>query len=267
MAMAKERLDEALLRLQYADTIELARALVMEGRVFQDGVRLDKPAILLKTDVGLSVKGDRLPYVSRGGLKLEKAMSEFSFDLVGKVCMDVGSSTGGFTDCMLQKGASHVFAVDVGYGLLDWKLRNDPRVTVMERTNARNLCPEMIENQLLDFASMDVSFISVKTVLPAVETCLKDGAQLAILVKPQFEARREQVGKGGIVRDPEVHREVLRNVISAMPGMHLQPKGLTVSPIKGVGGNTEFLLYLVHTDVPCPEFDMEDSIQKAILSA
>ncbi len=264
--MNKERLDEALLRLQYADTIELARALIMEGRVFQDGVRLDKPAILLKTDAGLSVKGDRLPYVSRGGLKLEKAMSEFGFDLIGKICMDVGSSTGGFTDCMLQKGASHVFAVDVGYGLLDWKLRNDNRVTVMERTNARNLCPEMLEGQLIDFASMDVSFISVKTVLPAVTTCLQPEAQLAILVKPQFEAKREQVGKGGIVRDKMVHIEVLRNVISAMPGIGLQPKNLTVSPIKGVGGNTEFLLHLVHTDVPFAAFDMEESIQKAVFS-
>ena len=265
--MAKERLDEALLRLQFADTIELARAIVMEGRVFQNGVRLDKPAILLKNDVGLSVKGDKLPYVSRGGLKLEKAMLEFGFDLSGKICMDVGSSTGGFTDCMLQKGASHVYAVDVGYGLLDWKLRNDARVTVMERTNARNLCPEMIGGAILDFASMDVSFISVKTVLPAVATCLKDGAQLAILVKPQFEARREQVGKGGIVRDKAVHEEVLRHVISAMPSIGLQPIGLTVSPIKGVGGNTEFLLHLVHTNEVFSAFDMEENIQRVVFSA
>lgn len=248
------------MRLQYADSLELARALIMEGRVFYRGNRLDKPAIPLESDAGLSVKGDRLPYVSRGGLKLEKAISAFGLGFDGAVCMDVGSSTGGFTDCMLQKGAQRVFAVDVGYGLLDWKLRNDPRVTVMERTNARNLCPEMLGGQLVDFASMDVSFISIRTVLPAVYTCLKEGAQLAVLVKPQFEARREQVGKGGIVRDPEVHREVLQTAIAFMPTIGLQPAGLTVSPIKGMGGNTEFLLHLIKTDQPVAAFDAQAQI-------
>ena len=264
--MKKERLDEALVRLQYADTLELARAIIMEGRVFQNGNRLDKPAILLKDDVGLTVKGDKLPYVSRGGLKLEKAIEAFGIRFDDTVCMDVGSSTGGFTDCMLQKGAKHVFSVDVGWGLLDWKLRNDVRVTVMERTNARNLCPEMIDDQLIDFASMDVSFISIKTVLPAVASCLKDGAQLAVLVKPQFEAKREQVGKGGIVRDPQVHREVLETVIAAMPQMGLAPWGLTISPIKGVGGNTEFLLHLIKTEAVNLQFDLQIEIERVLAS-
>ncbi len=262
-SMKKERLDEALVRLQYAGDLNLARALIMEGRVFQNGVRLDKPAIMLESDAGLFVKGDRLPYVSRGGLKLEKAIEAFGLNLEGLICMDVGSSTGGFTDCMLQKGARRVFAVDVGYGLLDWKLRNDPRVTVLERTNARTLCPEMIGGVPADFASMDVSFISVKTVLPAVRTCLREGAHLAVLVKPQFEARREQVGKGGIVRDPAVHREVLLGVIAAMPGMGLAPTGLTVSPIKGVGGNTEFLLHLI-IGAKTDGFDAEDAVERII---
>lgn len=223
--MKRERLDEALVRLQIADTVEKARALIMEGRVFQNGQRLDKPALPLKTDAGLVVKGDKIPYVSRGGLKLERAIRAFALDLSGLTCLDVGSSTGGFTDCMLQNGARRVFSVDVGYGLLDWKLRNDPRVTVLERVNARNLSPELLGGCAADFASMDVSFISVRTVLPAVRTCVREGAHLAVLVKPQFEARREQVGKGGIVRDPQVHREVLLGVIAAAPGHGLCAAG------------------------------------------
>lgn len=262
--MKKERLDEALVRLQYADTPELARAIIMEGRVFQNGNRLDKPAILLASDVGLTVKGDKLPYVSRGGLKLEKAIAAFDLTFEGKTCMDVGSSTGGFTDCMLQKGAQKVYAVDVGYGLLDWKLRNDPRVVVMERTNARLLNPEMTGGERMDFASMDVSFISIRTVLPAVRTCMKENAHLAVLVKPQFEARREQVGKGGIVRDPKVHREVLETVIAAMPAIGLVPQGLTVSPIKGVGGNTEFLLHLINTELNDAAFQAERAIEDVL---
>ena len=242
--MKRERLDEALVRLQIADTVEKARAIIMEGRVFQNGQRLDKPALPLKTDAGLVVKGDKIPYVSRGGLKLERAIRAFALDLSGLICLDVGSSTGGFTDCMLQNGAQRVFSVDVGYGLLDWKLRNDPRVTVLERVNARNLSPELLGGYAADFASMDVSFISVRTVLPAVRTCVREGAHLAVLVKPQFEARREQVGKGGIVRDPQVHREVLLGVIAAAPGMGFAPLGLAVSPIRGAEGNVEFLLHL-----------------------
>lgn len=260
--MKRERLDEALVRLQIADTVEKARALIMEGRVFQNGQRLDKPALPLKTDAGLVVKGDKIPYVSRGGLKLERAIRAFGLDLSGLICLDVGSSTGGFTDCMLQNGAQRVFSVDVGYGLLDWKLRNDPRVTVLERVNARNLSPELLGGCAADFASMDVSFISVRTVLPAVRTCVREGAHLAVLVKPQFEARREQVGKGGIVRDPQVHREVLLGVIAAVPGMGFAPLGLAVSPIRGAEGNVEFLLHL--RAGAAEPFDAEGAVETAL---
>ena len=260
--MKRERLDEALVRLQIADTVEKARAIIMEGRVFQNGQRLDKPALPLKTDAGLVVKGDKIPYVSRGGLKLERAIRAFALDLSGLICLDVGSSTGGFTDCMLQIGAQRVFSVDVGYGLLDWKLRNDPRVTVLERVNARNLSPELLGGCAADFASMDVSFISVRTVLPAVRTCVREGAHLAVLVKPQFEARREQVGKGGIVRDPQVHREVLLGVIAAVPGMGFAPLGLAVSPIRGAEGNVEFLLHL--RAGAAEPFDAEGAVETAL---
>mgnify|MGYP003104392551 FL=1 len=260
--MKRERLDEALVRLQIADTVEKARAIIMEGRVFQNGQRLDKPALPIKTDAGLVVKGDKIPYVSRGGLKLERAIRAFGLDLSGLICLDVGSSTGGFTDCMLQNGAQRVFSVDVGYGLLDWKLRNDPRVTVLERVNARNLSPELLGGCAADFASMDVSFISVRTVLPAVRTCVREGAHLAVLVKPQFEARREQVGKGGIVRDPQVHREVLLGVIAAVPGMGFAPLGLAVSPIRGAEGNVEFLLHL--RAGAAEPFDAEGAVETAL---
>ena len=260
--MKRERLDEALVRLQIADTVEKARALIMEGRVFQNGQRLDKPALPLKTDAGLVVKGDKIPYVSRGGLKLERAIRAVALDLSGLTCLDVGSSTGGFTDCRLQNGAQRVFSVDVGYGLLDWKLRNDPRVTVLERVNARNLSPELLGGCAADFASMDVSFISVRTVLPAVRTCVREGAHLAVLVKPQFEARREQVGKGGIVRDPQVHREVLLGVIAAAPGMGFAPLGLAVSPIRGAEGNVEFLLHL--RAGAAEPFDAEGAVETAL---
>lgn len=260
--MKRERLDEALVRLQIADTVEKARAIIMEGRVLQNGQRLDKPALPLKTDAGLVVKGDKIPYVSRGGLKLERAIRAFALDLSGLICLDVGSSTGGFTDCMLQNGAQRVFSVDVGYGLLDWKLRNDPRVTVLERVNARNLSPELLGGCAADFASMDVSFISVRTVLPAVRTCVREGAHLAVLVKPQFEARREQVGKGGIVRDPQVHREVLLGVIAAVPGMGFAPLGLAVSPIRGAEGNVEFLLHL--RAGAAEPFDAEGAVETAL---
>lgn len=260
--MKRERLDEALVRLQIADTVEKARAIIMEGRVFQNGQRLDKPALPIKTDAGLVVKGDKIPYVSRGGLKLERAIRAFALDLSGLICLDVGSSTGGFTDCMLQNGAQRVFSVDVGYGLLDWKLRNDPRVTVLERVNARNLSPELLGGCAADFASMDVSFISVRTVLPAVRTCVREGAHLAVLVKPQFEARREQVGKGGIVRDPQVHREVLLGVIAAVPGMGFAPLGLAVSPIRGAEGNVEFLLHL--RAGAAEPFDAEGAVETAL---
>lgn len=240
----KKRIDVLLYEKGLAPSREKARTLIMAGCVYADNQKFDKPGDTVREDAVLEVRGNTLRYVSRGGLKLEKAMQLFPIKLENTVCMDIGASTGGFTDCMLQNGAQRVFSVDVGYGLLDWKLRNDPRVTVLERVNARNLSPELLGGCAADFASMDVSFISVRTVLPAVRTCVREGAHLAVLVKPQFEARREQVGKGGIVRDPQVHREVLLGVIAAAPGMGFAPLGLAVSPIRGAEGNVEFLLHL-----------------------
>lgn len=260
----KERLDVALVARGLAETRAKAQASIMSGIVYVNGQKVDKAGTPVAADAALEVRGHTLRYVSRGGLKLEKAIAAFGLTFEGKTCMDVGSSTGGFTDCMLQKGAQKVYAVDVGYGLLDWKLRNDPRVVVMERTNARLLNPEMTGGERMDFASMDVSFISIRTVLPAVRTCMKENAHLAVLVKPQFEARREQVGKGGIVRDPKVHREVLETVIAAMPAIGLVPQGLTVSPIKGVGGNTEFLLHLTNTELNDAAFQAERAIEDVL---
>ena len=260
----KERLDVALVARGLAETRAKAQASIMSGIVYVNGQKVDKAGTPVAADAALEVRGHTLRYVSRGGLKLEKAIAAFGLTFEGKTCMDVGSSTGGFTDCMLQKGAQKVYAVDVGYGLLDWKLRNDPRVVVMERTNARLLNPEMTGGERMDFASMDVSFISIRTVLPAVRTCMKENAHLAVLVKPQFEARREQVGKGGIVRDPKVHREVLETVIAAMPAIGFVPQGLTVSPIKGVGGNTEFLLHLINTELNDAAFQAERAIEDVL---
>ena len=252
--MKKERLDEALVRLQYADTPELARAIIMEGRVFQNGNRLDKPAILLASDVGLTVKGDKLPYVSRGGFKLEKALKVFPIDPTGLTCIDCGASTGGFTDVLLQNGAAKVYAVDVGYGQLAWSLRNDPRVISMERTNVRYITAEQIPEPL-DLAVMDLSFISVKLILPAVCPLLKDDAAVVCLIKPQFEAGREEVGKKGVVRDPKVHLEVLESFLDFVPGAGFTVMGLDYSPIKGPEGNIEYLGYLRKGTHPAPELD------------
>lgn len=247
--MKRERLDEALVRLQIADTVEKARALIMEGRVFQNGQRLDKPALPLKTDAGLVVKGDKIPYVSRGGLKLERAIRAFALDLSGLTCLDVGSSTGGFTDCMLQNGASKVYSVDVGYGQLAWQLRTDPRVVNLERTNARYLTREQIPEKI-DFFSVDVSFISLKIILPAVRPLLKDGGKAVCLIKPQFEAGREKVGKKGVVRDKAVHEEVVQMICDFAVENGYSVLGLTFSPVKGPEGNIEYLVFLQKSDAP-----------------
>ena len=260
----KTRLDVLLTEQGLQESRQKAQATIMSGLVFVNGQRVDKPGTAIPNDAKIEIRGNTLKYVSRGGLKLEKAMAEFPIELNGCICGDIGASTGGFTDCMLQNGASKVYSVDVGYGQLAWKLREDPRVVCMERTNARLLNPEMTGGERMDFASMDVSFISIRTVLPAVRTCMKENAHLAVLVKPQFEARREQVGKGGIVRDPKVHREVLETVIAAMPAIGLMPQGLTVSPIKGVGGNTEFLLHLTNTELNDAAFQAERAIEDVL---
>lgn len=239
----KERLDVLLVKRNLAQSREKAKAVIMSGNVFVDGQREDKAGTMFDEKVKIEVKGKTLPYVSRGGLKLEKAMKEFGIRLDGKICMDIGSSTGGFTDCMLQNGAVKVYAVDVGHGQLDWKLRQDERVVVMEKTNIRYVTPEDIED-VLDFASIDVSFISLTKVLLPAKQLLQEDGQIACLIKPQFEAGREKVGKKGVVRDKKVHLEVIEMVIAYAVSIGFEVLNLEFSPIKGPEGNIEYLLYL-----------------------
>ena len=239
----KERLDVLLVKRNLADSREKAKAIIMSGNVFVEGQREDKAGTTFPEEVNIEVRGHVLPYVSRGGLKLEKAMKEFHVTVDGKVCTDVGSSTGGFTDCMLQNGAKKVFAIDVGRGQLDWKLRQDPRVVCMEKTNIRYVTPEDIEEPV-DFSSIDVSFISLTKVLLPVRNLLSQDGQIVCLIKPQFEAGREKVGKKGVVRDPAVHKEVIEKVIAFAKEQYLQPLALDFSPIKGPEGNIEYLVHL-----------------------
>lgn len=241
--MAKLRLDVALTQRGLAESRQKAQALIMAGEVYVNGQRETKAGAPVKEEDALEVRGKALPYVSRGGLKLEKAMTHFGLRLDGCVCMDVGSSTGGFTDCMLQNGAVKVYAIDVGHGQLDWKLRNDPRVVCMEKTNIRYVTPEDI-GEKADFSSIDVSFISLTKVLPPVYELLKEQGQVVCLIKPQFEAGREKVGKKGVVRDPAVHREVIEKITSFASEMGFALLNLEYSPIKGPEGNIEYLLYL-----------------------
>ena len=215
----------------------------MEGNVFVENEREDKAGSMFDTEAKIEIKGNTLKYVSRGGLKLEKAMTHFDIELNDKVCMDIGASTGGFTDCMLQNGAKKVYSVDVGYGQFAWKLRQDPRVVCMEKTNIRYVTPEDIEEPV-DFSSIDVSFISLTKVLLPVRNLLSQDGQIVCLIKPQFEAGREKVGKKGVVRDPAVHKEVIEKVIAFAKEQYLQPLALDFSPIKGPEGNIEYLLYL-----------------------
>lgn len=252
---AKTRLDVLLVERGFMESRQKAQAVIMSGSVFVAGQRVDKPGTAVPNEADIEVRGHVLRYVSRGGLKLEKAMKSFTLTLEGKVCADIGASTGGFTDCMLQNGAVKVYSVDVGYGQLDWKLRNDERVVCMERTNARYLTHEEIPDEL-DFASIDVSFISLKLIFPALHGLLRDGGEIACLIKPQFEAGREKVGKKGVVRDPAVHLEVLENFL-----VHAKESGFTVvdvtySPIRGPEGNIEYLGYLRKADEPNGEFDL-----------
>lgn len=240
--MPSRRADQALLEEGFAPTIESARAFIMEGRAYQGEERLDKPSDPVKPGLILSVREGR-PFVSRGAHKLLGAFEAFGLDVDGKVCLDVGASTGGFTDVMLRRGARRVYAVDVGYGLLDWRLRSDPRVTVMERTNARFLKPEMFPEPPT-FGATDVSFISLKAILPAVFSLLTLGARFVALIKPQFEAPRDQVGPKGVVRDPAVHRAVISDVVRSAEGLGFRAAGLDFSPITGPEGNVEFLLYI-----------------------
>ena len=251
----KERLDVLLVNRGLAASREKAKAVIMAGIVYVDGQKEDKAGATFADTVNIEVRGNTLKYVSRGGLKLEKAMSHFGLSLEGKVCMDVGASTGGFTDCMLQNGAVKVYSIDVGHGQLDWKLRNDPRVVCMERTNIRYVTPEDI-GEPASFVSIDVSFISLIKVLTPVRELLAENGEIVCLIKPQFEAGREKVGKKGVVRDPKVHLEVIRAVMDFASSIGFEILHLEFSPIKGPEGNIEYLLHLKKQ----PEGYVQDNI-------
>ena len=243
----KKRLDVLLTEQGYAESRAKAQAIVMSGLVYVNGQKADKPGMSFEETVELEVRGATCPYVSRGGLKLEKALRDFGVDPTGYVCSDSGASTGGFTDCLLQQGAKKVFAIDVGYGQLDWKIRSDPRVVVMERTNVRYVTPEQL-GEPLDLSVIDVSFISLKIVLPVIKTFLKPTGQVLCLIKPQFEAGKEKVGKKGVIRDPAIHKEVLDNFVALANELEFTILGLTFSPVKGPEGNIEFLGHLTLED-------------------
>lgn len=245
----KKRLDVLLTEQGYADSRSKAQAIIMSGLVYVDGQKADKPGISYDETVSLEVRGAVCPYVSRGGLKLEKALRDFGVKPEGYVCSDSGASTGGFTDCLLQQGAKKVFAIDVGYGQLDWKIRSDPRVVVMERTNIRYVTPEQL-GEPLDLSVVDVSFISLKIVLPAIKALLKENGQVLCLIKPQFEAGKDKVGKKGVVRERATHREVLNGFVELTESLNFRILGLTFSPVKGPEGNIEFLAHLTLEDVP-----------------
>lgn len=243
----KKRLDVLLVEKGLAETRAKAQAVIMSGLVYVEGQKADKPGTSYEESVQIEVRSGSCPYVSRGGLKLEKALRDFGVDPTGFVCSDSGASTGGFTDCLLQQGAKKVFAIDVGYGQLDWKIRSDPRVVVMERTNVRYVTPEQL-GEPLDLSVIDVSFISLKIVLPVIKTFLKPDGQVLCLIKPQFEAGKEKVGKKGVVREPETHKEVLDNFIMLAKSLDFVILGLTFSPVKGPEGNIEFLAHLTRRE-------------------
>ena len=245
----KERLDVLLVKRNLAESREKAKAIIMSGNVFVEGQREDKAGTTFSDEVQIEIKGHTLPYVSRGGLKLEKAIANFDVDLEGKTCTDVGSSTGGFTDCMLQNGAKKVFAIDVGRGQLAWKLRQDERVVCMEKTNIRYLTPEDLGEEI-DFSSIDVSFISLTKVLLPIRNYLKEDGQIVALIKPQFEAGREKVGKKGVVREKSTHHEVIDMIVSYAVSIGFKVLAIDFSPIKGPEGNIEYLLHIQKTEEP-----------------
>ncbi len=244
----KKRLDVLLTERMFAETRSKAQAIIMSGNVYVNSQKADKPGISYEETVEIEVKGAVCPYVSRGGLKLEKALRDFGVNVEGFVCSDSGASTGGFTDCLLQQGAKKVFAIDVGYGQLDWKIRSDERVVVMERTNIRYVTPEQL-GEPLDLSVIDVSFIGLEIVLPTIKTLLKPTGQVLCLIKPQFEAGKENVGKKGVVRDPKIHQMVLDNFVNLANTLNFKILGLTFSPVKGPEGNIEFLGHLTLDDV------------------
>ena len=262
LGVAKRRLDVAVVELGLAESRQKAQAVIMAGQVYVNGQKVDKAGAAVGPDAQIEVRGKTLRYVSRGGLKLEKAMSCWPITLENAVCADIGASTGGFTDCMLQNGASKVYAVDVGYNQLDWKLRTHPQVVCMERTNARYLTAEQIP-ETLDFFSVDVSFISLNLILPALRPLMRDGGQAVCLVKPQFEAGKDKVGKKGVVRDPQVHLEVLEHFLVHAANAGFAVKDITFSPIKGPEGNIEYLGYLEAGEGPAWAGDLKGLVEQS----
>ena len=259
----KKRLDVLLVEQLYADTRSKAQAIIMAGQVYVNGQKADKPGTSYEETVQIEVRGVTCPYVSRGGLKLEKALRDFGVKPEGYVCSDSGASTGGFTDCLLQQGAKKVFAIDVGYGQLDWKIRSDERVVVMERTNIRYVTPEDL-GEPLDLSVIDVSFIGLDIVLPAIKALLKpESGQVLCLIKPQFEAGKENVGKKGVVRDPKIHQMVLDNFVALAKRLDFTILGLTFSPVKGPEGNIEFLGHLTLAEQPGIEPDTAALVAQA----
>lgn len=262
----KERLDVLLVKRNLAESREKAKAIIMSGNVFVEGQREDKAGTTFSDEVQIEIKGHTMPYVSRGGLKLEKAIANFDVDLEGRVCTDVGSSTGGFTDCMLQNGAKKVFAIDVGRGQLAWKLRQDERVVCMEKTNIRYVTPEDL-GEPIDFSSIDVSFISLTKVLEPIRNYLKPDGEIVALIKPQFEAGREKVGKKGVVREKSTHHEVIEMVTSYAASIGFRILGIEFSPIKGPEGNIEYLVHLKKSEVGSNLPDMEEALYEVVEAA
>ena len=262
MAAKKERLDILLVEKGFFESRERAKTSIMAGKVFLNGQRVDKAGEKVLIDGEIEVRGEVLPYVSRGGLKLEKAIKAFSIDLKDSICMDIGASTGGFTDCMLQNGASKVYSIDVGYGQFAWKLRIDPRVVCLERTNVRYATEEQVPDKC-DFSSIDVSFISLTKVLPAVLNLLNENGKVVALIKPQFEAGREKVGKKGVVRDPNTHKEVIVKIVEYLKSIDINILNLGFSPIKGPEGNIEYLIYFTKNKDLSSDFTME-TIDKVV---
>ena len=258
--MKKVRLDQLVYDRGYTDSRERAKTTIMSGLVFVNGQRVDKPGTAVDPEAALEVRGEAIPFVSRGGFKLDKALNVFPVDPAGKLCIDCGASTGGFTDVLLQHGAAKVYAVDVGYGQLAWKLRCDERVVNLERCNLRYVTRDQIP-ELLDLAVMDVSFISIRLVLPAIKELLKPDADIICLIKPQFEAGREEVGKKGVVRDEAVHRQVVREILAFAPTVGLSVLGLDYSPIKGPEGNIEFICHMKNGSFPPAEIDVDAVVE------
>lgn len=266
MTKNKTRLDILLVNKGMVESREKAKSLIMAGKVFSENLRLDKPGMMVDEDLSLRIKGEVHPFVSRGGLKLAKAIQVFKIDLKDKIIADIGASTGGFTDCALQNGAAKVYAIDVGYGQLDWKLRSDQRVICLERTNARYLNEASLSDKV-DMVVCDVSFISLTKIFPAMLRILRENGQVVALIKPQFEAGPENVGKNGVVRDPQIHRIVLENVLKEAIRLGFVIKGLDFSPIRGPEGNIEFLAWLAQKNTEKVSFDWIQKIATLVQQA